>query len=262
MESISKNTVTSFDGISIHYEVQGTGTPALVFVHGWTCNKTYWAAQVAHFAHTQQVVVMDLAGHGDSGTNRKRWTMAAFGEDVRAVIDKLGLDQVVLVGHSMGGPVCLEAARRLQDCVVGIVGVDTFNIGMWMRKCTEEEINKIMPPFHANFAESVCNWVRNNMFTDKSDPALIEKIASEMSATPPEVGLGAGEELLRWDLTSALQDVKAPIRCINSSLDTTCYFDVEHMSGVGHFIMMEDPSTFNRLLTETIKEFLRLEGTE
>ncbi|GAH27103.1 unnamed protein product [marine sediment metagenome] len=189
--------------------------------------------------------------------------MEAYGEDVRAVVDELELDQVVLVGHSMGGPVILESAQRLQNRVVAIVGVDTF-IGKIFTKCTREEIDEYLAPLYPNFTEAVYNWVRRDMFTEKSDPALIERIASDMSAAPPMIGLGALEELLRWDLTMALQEVKAPIRCINSYRDPNLeaqyasYFDVVHVLQVGrHFVMMEDPDIFNRLLAEAIQELVR-----
>jgi pimeloyl-ACP methyl ester carboxylesterase len=118
------------DGVPIHYETHGAGAPALVFVHGWTCDRSYWEQQMGHFAQQHQVVAINLAGHGDSGLSRKAWTIPAFGEDVVAVVEKLGLEQVVLIGHYMGGPVIIEAARRMPDRVVGLVGADTYrNIG-------------------------------------------------------------------------------------------------------------------------------------
>jgi len=64
-------------------------------------------------------VSLDLAGHGESGLGRRAWTMPAFGEDVVAVAEKLGLEDVVLTGHSMGGDVIVEAARRMPDRVRG-----------------------------------------------------------------------------------------------------------------------------------------------
>jgi sigma-B regulation protein RsbQ len=84
------------DGVEIRYEAAGSGEPALVFVHGWSCNRSYWRAQMDHFAAYHRVVAVDLGGHGESGLGRKDWTMAAFGGDVRAVVEALGLKRVVL----------------------------------------------------------------------------------------------------------------------------------------------------------------------
>ena len=259
-------TAISADGVSIRYQVQGKGTPALVFIHGWCCDRSYWDLQAPYFSRKYKVVTIDLAGHGDSGQDRADWTIAAFGGDVAAVVEKLGLDRVLLIGHSMGGHVILEAARRMPDKVIGLVGVDTFkNVE---NRYTQEQINEFMAPLHANFAGTTSNFVRT-MFIPNSDSALVEKIARDMSSAPPEIGIG---ELLgnvnyqNNGLTQALREVQVPIRCINSDMVPTNVeaaqkyaksFEVNYMSDVGHFVMMEDPETFNQLLEETVKEIIR-----
>ena len=63
------------------------------------------------------MLAIDLAGHGDSGLNRKEWTIEAFDEDVVAVVSKFNLAQVVLIGHSWGGGVIIEASRRMPNNV-------------------------------------------------------------------------------------------------------------------------------------------------
>ena len=103
------NVVVSSDGVKISFDVQGEGEPALVFVHGWSNNRSMWDAQVAHFSEKYKVITVDLPGFGESGNNRQIWTMSLFGQDVAAVVNKLGLKQVVLVGFSMGAPVVIEA---------------------------------------------------------------------------------------------------------------------------------------------------------
>ena len=121
-----KDVARSADGIPVHFEVEGAGEPALVFVHGWSCDRTYWSAQIDHFAATHEVVAVDLAGHGESGGGRREWTMPAFGGDVVAVIEKLGLREVVLIGHSMGGDVIVEVALALPERIAGLVWVDVY----------------------------------------------------------------------------------------------------------------------------------------
>jgi len=81
---------------------------------------------VPRLSARHRVVTLDLAGHGESGRERDQWTMAAFGHDMEAVVDAVGAKQVVLVGHSMGGPVVLEATRRMPERVKGIVPIDTL----------------------------------------------------------------------------------------------------------------------------------------
>ena len=56
------DSVASTDGVMIHYSVKGSGSPALVFIHGWCCDQTYWDKQVDFFAEKVKVVTIDLAG--------------------------------------------------------------------------------------------------------------------------------------------------------------------------------------------------------
>jgi pimeloyl-ACP methyl ester carboxylesterase len=261
-----KDVAISADGVPIRYEVHGAGLPALVFVHGWTCDRSYWGRQIGHFARKYQVVAVDLASHGESGLDRKAWTIPAFGEDVVAVVEKLELEQVVLIGHSMGGPVIVEAARRMPARVVGVVGADTYrNVGQtW----TREQIDEILAPFRANFVEASRKYVRD-MFIPESDYALVERIVADMSASPPEVGIGAmeGNRSNARNLAAALLRVKAPIVAINSDYRPNdiesaqrCGIKFRFMSGVGHFVMMEDAETFNCRLEGVIKEFVDAEA--
>src|ERR671910_914157 len=120
------STARSADGVPIRYFVAGRGEPAVVLVHGWAMDRHLWDGQVAALAAKHRVITLDLAGHGQSGKERRAWTVSAFGEDVKAVVETVGAQQVVLVGHSMGGPVVLEAARRMPQRVKGIVLIDTL----------------------------------------------------------------------------------------------------------------------------------------
>jgi pimeloyl-ACP methyl ester carboxylesterase len=114
------------DGTHVQYHVYGTAEPALVLIHGWSCDSNYWREQLAAFRQKYTLVTVDLGGHGGTDAARSDWSMAAFGRDVATAVAAVPNKQLILVGHSMGGPVAIEAARLLGDRVIGIVGVDTF----------------------------------------------------------------------------------------------------------------------------------------
>jgi pimeloyl-ACP methyl ester carboxylesterase len=258
--------VVSADGVSIWYQVAGAGAPALVFVHCWCCDHSFWEKQVPYFAEKYKVVTLDLGGHGESGLERENWTIPTFGQDVVAVVEQLGLDQVVLIGHSMGGPVILEAARRMPERVIGLVGVDNFHD--MDERYSDEQLEEFLRPMRANFKEATENFVRS-MFPATADSELVERVVSDMSSAPPELGVGAFKAIFHWyrdDFLTASQEIKAPLRCINSDVYPTNVevnrryfpsFEVSVMPGVGHFIQMEDPQTFNRLLEEAVEDFKR-----
>lgn len=254
-----RHIARSADGVPIHYDVRGNGTPALVFVHGWCCDRHYWDGQIDHFAPRYTVVRVDLAGHGASGCDRAQWTMSAFGQDVVAVVEQLGLSQVVLIGHSMGGAVITEAAQRLPNTVIGLVGADTWRDVE--HAMTPAELAEFLVPFRTNFVETTCALIRT-AFVPTSDSTLVEEVVRSMSAISPQIGLGAWEELLAYDrvMQDRLQAIRARKVAINSDWRATdvdaaqrCGVHVMLMSGVGHFLMMEDPQTFNRLLDEAVQ---------
>jgi len=256
-----KDVAVSPDGIPVCYEVHGTGAPALVFVHGWSCDRTYWSNQLGYFAERCQVVAMDLAGHGESGVGRQAWTMPAFGDDVMAVVEKLGLKEMVLIGHSMGGDVIVEAALHLAGRVVGLVWADVYSSLGEPR--TREQIEQFRAPFRVDFVTATRALARR-FFEPSSDAVLADWVAADMSAAPPEIAVDALEHAISNDraILDGLRELTAPVVAINPEYRPT---DVDAlrrhgvrtvlMSGVGHFLMMEDPDTFNRLLSEAIEGF-------
>lgn len=258
-------SVTSVDGVSIHYQTAGDGPIPIVFVHGWSCDRSYWSEQLDHFAAGHRVVALDLGGHGDSGLNRETWTMSAFGADVAAVVEVLDLERAVLVGHSMGGAVVAEAAKQLADRLIGLVVVDNFqNLDESM---TPSEIEETLQPWVEDFV-GVTQRVVRTMFVPTSDSALIEHIVDDMSSGPPEVGVGAARDYFRWFGENPLEGIGVPVVVINSDVGPTNTEPFERyglelilMSDVGHFVMMEDPETFNRILAEVLSEFGEKAGT-
>lgn len=250
--------VAAPDGVPIAYEVLGEGEPALVLVHGWSCDRSYWRGQMEPLSRRFGVVAVDLAGHGESGLGREAWTIEAFGADVAAVVEKLGLRRVILVGHSMGGDVIAEAARLLPGRVAGLIWVDTYRQLRTPR--TAEQVAAFMAPLRADFPTNTSTLVRS-MFLPGSDSALVERVAADMSSAPPAVALGALESALSYgrQMPRSLQELKLPVIAINPDNSPTDEasmkrygVEVIYMSGVGHFMQMEDPERFNGLLLTAI----------
>ncbi|MBU0985307.1 MAG: alpha/beta hydrolase [candidate division Zixibacteria bacterium] len=258
--------VASADSVMIHYTTDGNGDRALVFVHGWSCDRSYWANQMETFKDNYTVVAIDLAGHGESGANREAFTMEAFGEDVAAVVRALDLKEVILVGHSMGGKVIVEAARRLSERVVAIIGADTFQDLKGM--ATEEQMRAFVEPFRQDFVATTDGFVRS-MFPPDADSALVEWVAADMASAPAEVAVSCFENLFTYDTRAPFEDMRKPVRAVNCDMWPTDIegnsemaesFDVMLLEGIGHFVMLEDAEGFNTLLAATLAEFWPPEG--
>ena len=264
-QAASKDAVVAAsDGVPIHYSVQGTGEPALVFVHCWSCDRNLWENQVAEFAKKHRVVTIDLPGHGKSGQDRKSWSVESYGEDVKTVVTKLDLKRVVLVGSSMGSPITLEAARRMPDRVVGIVPVDTMhNVEA---KVPPEQLDAVVKQLQADYKTAVTGFLNQFFFGPKTPAAVKARVTAETTARPPELAVAILKAIFNYDSAAALREVKAPIRAINANLTPTNLevnrkyapqFNVVVMDGFGHYPMLEDPAAFNRHLAEFLQSLPR-----
>lgn len=248
-------TIQSFDGVPIGYKVTGEGDPALVFVHGLSCNLNFWESQISFFSKQHRCVTIDLGGHGTSGTGRKSYTMASFGKDVAAVIKKLDLKKVILIGHSMGGPVIVEAYGQTADRVIGMVGVETFHYINF--EFTEEQVQERVAPFREDFIKAASDYKK---FIKSKDQALIDFIINNMSSHTPDISINAQEELWRWSpMSKYMQGLNVPIYAImgdwaEPDIDGGKSVGIEFiiMKDAGHFNMMEDPRVFNYILAEAI----------
>ena len=85
----------SKDGTPISYEVYGAGEPTIVFVHGWSCDARYWREQVPYFSKNHRVVVLDLAGHGHSGSTRSHFLMIDRKEEFNNALEK-AIDKILI----------------------------------------------------------------------------------------------------------------------------------------------------------------------
>jgi pimeloyl-ACP methyl ester carboxylesterase len=260
-EQIRTGSAVSPDGVNIFVRMMGEEEPTLVFVHGWSCDGSYWNNQLKHFAAENRTVLIDLAGHGASHRNRRDYSMTAFAGDVVAVLEEWNLRKVILIGHSMGGAVIVEAALAAPGRVIGLVGVDNFH----------DVAGGTDPEQVAAFVDSLAGDFRNNcyrfvktMFPAAADSALIEGIAIDMATAPSDVALSAIREFLGWSSTEGperLRQLKVPLVCINSDLEPTDAkamkslvpgYRLKIMPARGHFLMLEDPDGFNRILAGVI----------
>lgn len=255
-------TIASADGVPIAYDVLGDAPDTLVFIHGWTCNRSHWANQVREFSDRYRIIVIDLAGHGESGLGRTEWTMSAFAGDVIAVLDQERVDRAVLVGHSMGGMVIVHATQRLGKRVVGLVGADTFK---YLRDNPPEGWQAELLQRLNNDFESAMTGLVGSMFSDNIPESVRKNISDGMLATPRAVALGAigamASDIPLFDTVAALDIPKFTINAASRPTDEQAVRDagieIRFTEGEGHFVMNEHPETFNQYLTEALAQISR-----
>lgn len=253
----------------MHFVEAGSGHPPLLFVHGFACALEDWKHQTSALSATHRVIACDLRGHGQTPGRAHECTIEHFGGDVAALVNNLELSQAILIGHSMGCRVVLEASRLVPKRIRGLVLVDGSRQGSGDPAQAEALTRSaIVAAGYAQFAQNVFR----QMFLEWSP--LAEEISARVKRMPPETGTALWTNMVRWDATqldAALDAVRVPLMAIQSTWitperkrlplkagDTSPWLDllrskgarIEIVPGVGHFTMLEAPGEVNRLIAE------------
>ena len=254
------------DGTNIAYRVLGkTAGPTLVFVHCWSCNRQFWREQLPVFANDYRVVALDLGGHGESSADRESWSVKELAGDVKAVADQLELTDMVLIGHSMGGPVSLEAARLMTGRVRGLIAVDTLHDADFDYAAASAELEQMVTALETDFPGAMAGMF-TGMAADQIDKQLADWIVAQASEAEPNVAIPLIKDFLKLDMPQMFSAAGVPIRAINAmpgpSIPKTniegnreyADYDATLMDGVGHFLQLEAPAEFNKHLQAYVIE--------
>ena len=249
------------DGTRLYYEEGGSGSPALLLIHGWTCDRTFLEPQFEHFRPRHRVVRVDLRGHGQSDKPEQEYTMRAFADDVAWVCGRLGLEKPVLIGHSMGGLISLTVAAERPEIPGAIVSLDspilpTPNevalLGPLTEKLRDADDSAVMRQF-----------VSEMMFLPTDNEARKQKLVDTMASAPAHVRISAFHHLLSFDHAPLLERCRVPWLSVYAGDPLTelprarelCpTLTVGQTVGSGHFLQLEVPEQVNPM----IERFLRV----
>ena len=115
-----------------HFLKAGNGPP-VILLHGGASDSRDWIETMDALSHSYSFYAPDMLGFGLSEKPKSGYYMADFVEFTDGFIQELGLDSFTLVGHSLGGRVCLELALRYPDSVNQLVLIDTVGFGKLAR---------------------------------------------------------------------------------------------------------------------------------
>jgi pimeloyl-ACP methyl ester carboxylesterase len=262
-----EHRIRSSDAVEIAFDVAGSAQPPLVFVHGWAGRRQHWDNQLGRFAADHLVVRVDLGGHGDSGRNRQRWTISSFSDDVIAVIDSMKLEEVILIGHSLGGSVVVAAAQQLGHRVVGVIGIDTWSALGPKPRTEDVQSSILLPDMRADFITGSARFVRL-MCGPTAPSQLVSRITEEVAAMPADIAIGILEGAgggYAGELERGLRALRVPISAISSEtfrpkdVATFASFGIHNVAieGSGHYVMLERPEEFNTELAAAISRVQR-----
>jgi pimeloyl-ACP methyl ester carboxylesterase len=245
-----------FEGTLIHYSDVGEGAKAMVFVHGWACDSTFWSEQIPALTDCGRLIAIDLPGHGKSDKPEIDYSMAYWARCVDAVMRHAGVERAVLVGHSNGAPVIREFYRQFPNKTLALVTVDGALVQMATRKMMAPFLKKLSAPNYADFAREMTRGMTKpgNLTTEQK-----RHIEDAALRTPQHVmigGLLAAVDEKIWEP----DPIDVPVLMINAKQPAwnerykervrAIVKDLEYheLAGVNHCLMMDEPDRFNTLL--------------
>lgn len=262
------SSITTDQGI-VHYEVYGRGRP-VILLHGWLGSWGLWQETMTFLGQYYRTYALDFWGFGESGKKRNTYQVQDFVSLVDQFMDKLGIMQAPLVGHSMGGTVSLSVAIQFPERVTKVVVIGSPIVGSSLAPLLKLAgirpiafmLFNMFGVFRAGmkiYSRFICN-----------DPRFPEMMDHDLSKTTLESFLISISTLRRTDLRTGLSRVNVPVlgmygdtdkivdprqwQVLNRYYPTAC---TERFPKAGHFIMLDDPANFKIKL----KDFLDLPQT-
>lgn len=240
---------------NINVDDGGIGGLPVVFIHSSGGNTTHWSAQLEHLRGTRRAIALDLRGHGLSQPSiNGNYSLVSMTDDIEAVVNKAGIRKFVLVGHSMGGSVAITYAGIHPDRVAGLLIVDS---GGDPKQTPEEQKQQIVKAMESDAYTGVTESYWNQLLIG-SDPEVSDRVMKGMKNMPREMVISQVKELLWFDPVPALCRYHGPKLSVITPMNDTEYSlhrlqpDFPHvvMMGTGHWLHMDNPEEFNRILDE------------
>ena len=232
------------------------GELPVVLVHSLAGNSTHWAAQLEHLRRNRRAVGLDLRSHGRSEPPRNGdYTIAGMAGDVAAVVDSLGLDRFVLVGHSMGGGAALVYAGAHPERVAGLVLVDPIGDG---KQIPAAESKAFLAGLESDYDSSIQKYWAE---IAGPDSAIKERLLADLRHTPRDAVVQGLHSVMQFDPQPALARYSGPKLSVVTPYNDQPFslhrlgkgFPHTMVEGTGHWIQLYKPEEFNRLLDEFLK---------
>ncbi len=246
-------TIT-YNGKNIHYQDEGEGNKVLVLLHGFLNSLEIWAPFTYSYMRQMRVIAIDLPGHGRTDTFSEVHTMDFMAETVKAVLDAAGVEQCVMLGHSMGGYVTLAFAEKYPYLLRGFglihshaMADDNETVKRRLESIEQAKINRaafILDFVTALFDETKRNSLHSEIkeVGDISIETSIESIAAAqrgMADRPNRLNILENADMPVLFIYGK-NDPRIPIELAMAQATLPSYSEVLLLDHVGHLSFIEE----------------------
>jgi pimeloyl-ACP methyl ester carboxylesterase len=195
--------VAASDQTNINFQSTGSKDPTLIFVHGFACSLSDWDGQVKSLSTNYRCAALDLPGHGKSAMPDEP-TIEALAKAVNVVKDRVSPGKAILIGHSMGCRVVLEAFLQSRANIAGLVFVDGSILG----GDPETGVAKAKDAIAKVGIDAFSQRLFNDMFLPGADEQLKQRIVARATSIDAKFREELFVNLVRWDLTKSRDGLK------------------------------------------------------
>lgn len=234
----------------------GTGGPAVVFVHGLGSDLEAWRAQLDHLRPARRAIAYDQRGHGGSDPARDpaEYSIDGLADDLERVAFALGLDRFFLVGHSLSGTVLTSYAAAHPEKVAGLVYADALGDFHGVpRERLQEYMKREASP---SFGRAEQRKEYEEILGKDARPTTRERVLASLERMDRQAFAALERAAFTFDARPLLARYRGPRLAIEvgehpqpvlfSALDPSVQRVA--LSGVSHWLMMDDPEAFDRAL--------------
>ncbi|MEE4194540.1 MAG: alpha/beta hydrolase [Anaerolineae bacterium] len=264
----------------LHYEVMGRGKP-LIFLHGWLGSYRIWRESLRHFSKNYRCYTIDLWGFGESGereeqtteADRETYKVENFVDMVAEFMDRMGMDKVPLIGHSMGGTTSLRFAIKYPKRVKGVtvIGspIDGESLAPLLKIAGRPFFAKATFAFFPIFRWFMRVYYSKKISIDPEFPAIMDE---DLQSLTLQSFLWSINDLRQVNLVETLNKVRVPVLGMYGDKDIivdpyewqtllkgTDQAKIARFPNAGHFIMLDNPERYKQELTDflnTLSPFL------
>lgn len=249
------------NGISLEYLDRGEGE-VILLLHGLGSTKADWDLQVEPFSKEFRIIAPDLRGHGNSSKpeGKEAYGVSKCAEDMKLLLDELGISECMLVGFSMGGAVAFEMAVKYRSLISKLVIVNTAPDFNALGQMGEQMIKERTELLRTQGMNAMAEKVAEGMFPEEEQKHLRDAFYERASLNDLEAYYNSFITLMDWGIGEKVKTIDIPALVVASDLDYTpvelkeSYTSkmknarLEVIKNSRHGVTMDQPEQFNEAL--------------